>query len=124
MSSLLGALSAAGGLEVGLHPAWGEALLPPRGRTVGRVHLRASHGDLHSSCSWELRGAGAGMEAGPGGLTASGGSRPEEMGGWGAGVGGADSLQKRSGATLEPRGHQERRRAGREPGLGAGLTPP
>ena len=27
----------AGGLAVGLHPAWGEALLPSGGRTLDRV---------------------------------------------------------------------------------------
>lgn len=41
---------------MGLRPAWGEALLPPRGRTVGRVRLRASCGDVCSpSRPWELR---------------------------------------------------------------------
>ena len=123
MSSLLGALSVAGGLEVGLRQLGVKCCYLPRaGRSAGSACARPPEtGDRGPSFFLSLGAAGG---AGLGGLTASGGSRPEEMGGWGAGVGGADSLQKRSGATLEPRGHQERRCAGREPGLGATVTPP
>lgn len=56
MSSFKCSQPGRGGLAVGLRPAWGEALLPPGGRTVGRVRLRASCGDVCSpSRPWELR---------------------------------------------------------------------